>query len=244
MRAASLLAGGHRPRLDVGSGAPVQRDGQTLGLDRRPGRGPRLQPGRYLFHRRSPPGRISIGGDDPISTPPLEAVEADELWFASRTSADTGLGRRHQPAVGQMFPQERDRPPGHHGDHTEPSGQLGQDLGGPVEGTGAGRIVDDRRQRAVEVGHDRRGRRVLQQRRQRAADLGDRAAGRLAAPVHPVVADQPAVAAVVGVVVDTSGPATTTTSAVPMVGTGAAVVYGTTDEAGSWSSEATVAADC
>ncbi len=63
-----------------------------------------------------------------------------------------------------------DRATRHDGDHAETRGEIDEELGGTGERRCGARVVDDRREGSVEVGHDRRRRRRVEQRSERATE--------------------------------------------------------------------------
>ena len=140
-----------------------------------------------------------------------------------------------------MLDQEPGRPSGHYGDHPEPRRQSLEQVGYAGQGPGRGRVGDDGGQGAVEIGDQRGSSRVDPEwRQQRRGSRGQSGVSRPAG--NGRVAQVPAAVVVAVVAPARSGATTTSTSAVPMVLTGAAVVYGSTAEGVRWSVAATAVA--
>ena len=185
-----------------------------------------------------PRGDPPVGMDTSVRIGRLHAVEPDEVQ-GRRGRLARPVGLRH----GQQFGQERRRPAGHHAHHGEPSGQSGEQPGDAVQRTGGGGVLHDRGERPVEVAEERRAGRFPDEGGEQGLGAGRQAAGR-ALVGSPGGAQVPV--CVVVVVADAdfarSGATTTRTSAVPIVLTGAAVVYGRTADAGRCRVAATASA--
>ena len=126
-------AEGHHPGTGLGGVTPVQRHRQSLGLDVDPDGRLGLGPGRHRRHHGLP--RPSVG---PHVAQPVQTDEPDP-------------GRGAQDVVEEVHRPARD-----HGDQSEAGRQANQERQGtPGHGTGVGRVVDDGRQRPVEVEAER-----------------------------------------------------------------------------------------
>ena len=118
------------PGLGLRGLTPVDGDGQTLALDLDTGRGGRdaagpLTPSTADRHRSASGSRMVT----PASIRPLEAVESDEPETGGDPARAGAVIGWSMTGRGQSVDQERNGPTRHHGHHTEPPGQPGQQLG-------------------------------------------------------------------------------------------------------------------
>jgi len=210
---------GRDPVRRVRGPTPVHGDGRSLHLDEDTGRGVVAQPVRRRADHVQPRRHPVVGADEPVRVHRLHAVEADEVELPRGGWIRGGYGGGLTPRPGEPIDQEGRGSTGDHTHDGEPTGQAGEQAGHAVERSGGGGILHDRGECAVEVAEQRRVGRIGHQWREQG--LGptrqpDGSRGAAQVPVWVVVVADADLAR--------SGATTTSTSAVPIVLTGAAVV--------------------
>ena len=158
------VGGGVRPRprpVEVLlTGADVEGDREPLALDVHTLRGGGIGVvGGLGDHRHERPGRLVAVGDAVLE--PLDAVEARDEQRRRRAGVEL-----------EAVAEERDGATGHDRDPPVSMGEGVEGVHHAGEGDGPRRVVDDRRERAVEVGDDSGAARRVQERLEAGAVFG------------------------------------------------------------------------